>query len=114
MRSLAQSFIAVLLPVCILWLFVACVVSCGAHMEETRTELTLSESFAPDDAECCLMEGIQGLLTERINVDPPTSAKLVTNPIVGLVGEASGDSKSTLLRYHLFPSPPKLLKTLRI
>jgi len=57
-----------LLPICLVWLLVACVGICSSHSEEaiaTTNETEHSRSLACDDAECCSITDTESLQPER-------------------------------------------------
>ena len=117
MDLLLKRGLALMLPVCMVWLFAACVAMCAMHVETRSLTKSFghSDSIVALDTECCsVIDGQRSLLPER-----------VTSTIVLLRATQSGGnstvpsvalfSKLTRPACFSFHSPPlDLLGTLRI
>ena len=119
-RSLFTRVLATLLPMCFLWVFVACASLCSMHneMEQETQVAAISDSVnASGDSECCpLGQSPVVIVSERQSYllqssgDPQPSSL----PAVLTIGE----TPSSRLRREVLPTnsdpPLKRLCTLRI
>lgn len=68
--------VALILPFCLVWLFLACLAICSLHVEgqNLSEDYFSSNSFlVPGDSECCsVTDGQRSLLPERVNLSSNT------------------------------------------
>ena len=107
MLALLKRGLALTLPVCLLWLFVACLAVCSLHAEEQSLVVSESENC------CSVSDGERSVIPERITV------AWISTKAVG----ASSDSADLIShtahlhrpgQYSLSGPNVKLLGTLRI
>jgi len=67
MKVALKRQVAVILPICLVWLFAACVAICSSHAEKVnRVTADASHSLLGDlDGECCSITNTQGLSPEH-------------------------------------------------
>ena len=119
-RTLLIRLTATLLPVCLVWVFVACVSLCSAHPAEAGEAAAVVSWDVADDApesDCCpVSEASQGALPERTSQSPQAGTELhtptpkMTGPgVTGAVRRAPASASFTS------PDPPfEQLRALRI
>lgn len=119
MPALLKRGLALTLPLCLLWLFIACLAVCSLHAEEESAAVSESPSWGyasvlTDSEDCCsVTDGERSVLPERLNyawISPQVARAISIS--TDLVSHGSDFHRSD--RY----SPPgpnvKLLGTLRI
>lgn len=119
MPVLLKRGLALTLPVCLGWLFVACLAICSLHAEQASFEESESLSFAYslvsiESEECCsVSDGERSVITERI-----TFASITTTAVRAIsIPVHSGSNTSHLHepdRYFLHGPNLNLLGILRI
>src|SRR5947207_117207 len=87
-RSTLSRLVAVILPLCSVWIFIACVIICSAHAEEAsnqRSTASFGEAQLSHEEECCPINNAQvSVLPNRratffvINHNHPSSPALCT------------------------------------
>lgn len=109
--------VSMILPICLVWLFAACVAICSSHAEKVSRvtgDASHSHSVANHDGECCSITNTQGLPPERVGffvsllhvIDGPESFSVSTELYVS-------DRCFPVLLSSLSP-PAKFSGTLRI
>jgi hypothetical protein len=119
MPALVKRGLALTLPVCLMWLFAACLAVCSHHAEQASVVESESSFSAPslvstESEECCsVSDGERSVIPERI-----TFAGITTTAVRAIsIPVHSGFNTSHLReRDRYFPPGPNLnlLGTLRI
>src|SRR4030095_7230644 len=115
--SLITRSIALLLPVCFIWLFIACVTLCSMHVERKLTHagcLSSTASTGSGEIDCCpFTESLLSVLTPR-SILEVTAAEHA--PVALVLGSSyCGVSFHHFLTASGSSDPPlKRLRTLRI
>jgi hypothetical protein len=109
--------IAVLLPVCFLWVFIACVSLCASDAEEVEHDggaiLSLEIESTPDSECCPIIESPKAALLERLSVQSASTVSALPITLATLSGNAFAPSHKS--NYPLITDPPfERLLTLRI
>jgi hypothetical protein len=117
-HSLITRSIALLLPVCLIWLFIACVTLCSMHVDGYKLthagSLSSTASTASGEIDCCpFTESLRSVLPERSVLEVPAAEH---TPVALVVGASDYE-----MSFHHFltasgsSDPPlKRLRTLRI
>ncbi len=119
-RSLPVRVLATLLPVCFVWVFVACASLCAMHGEterETRAAAIFDSADAPDDFECCALEqALASVLPDRQSSLTRASSylKAAFLPAVLTTGNAPSSRARRETPRSTSDPPLKRLCTLRI
>jgi hypothetical protein len=74
MKVALKRQVALVLPICLVWLFAACVAICSSHAEKVgrvTAETSDSHLLADLDGECCSITNTQGLSPERFGFFVP-------------------------------------------
>jgi hypothetical protein len=119
MPTLLKRGLALTLPVCLLWLFVACVAVCSLHAEKegfAESESSCSERslVSSESEECCSVSaGERSVITERITFAwiSPKAVRAISLS-TDLISRTSQMHRPD--RYSLPGPNVKLLGTLRI
>ncbi len=105
-RSTASRSLAIWLPICLMWMFVACVSLCLLHVEaedETPSVLTPVTAVNSPDSDCCpFIESTSGILLERQSSIRPVSGDVQAS----FVHAPSPKSYATRSQAHLAIQPP--------
>lgn len=119
MLALLKRGLALTLPVCLLWLFVACLAVCSLHAEEeglakSETSSSAHSLVATESEECCsISDGERSVMPERI-----TFAWIATKAVRAISFSTDIISHTAHLQGpdgYFLPGPDvKLLGTLRI
>lgn len=118
MKVALKRGVCLMLPVCLVWLFAACVAICSSHVEETNFVVEDAAHFnlvSSEEDDCCSISSAQGLLPERagFSITPVNAAiDAATN-----FSNHTGNNYSHFRDWFLFSSsspPPKFSGTLRI
>jgi hypothetical protein len=109
--------IAALLPVCVLWTFVACVSLCEANAVEAGHDrgavLSLGMDSAPESECCPIVESHKAALAERLSVQ--ATSTVVASPVIVMPQSACAVILSHVSDRFLSTDPPfERLLTLRI
>jgi hypothetical protein len=110
--------IAALLPVCFLWVFIACVSLCASDAEEVEHDgggaiLSLGIESTPDSECCPIIESPKAALSERVSVQSASTVSAL--PLILAPSSGSALAPSHKSNHHLFADPPfERLLTLRI
>jgi hypothetical protein len=110
-RSTLKRSLALFLPICFVWIFVACVMICTAHAAEVQNEHAVCSSPETEllpKADCCPISGSQmSVLPERRAPHPKVSGDHVAlfAPSVGLAFQRLR-AHNRVLAVPSFPDPP--------
>ena len=115
MPLLVRRGLAVTLPVCLLYVFVACLAICSLHAEnesfaESDSSFTSSSLVATESDDCCsVSDGERSVIPERISF-----ASISTSVVRALFIHNISHAPPLLDRYSPGGPDLKLLGTLRI
>jgi hypothetical protein len=117
MKVVLKRQISVILPICLVWLFAACVAVCSSHAEKVSRvagDASHSHLQASQDRECCSITNTQSLPPERVGFYAPSLDGIE-------IPESFSVSTGLNISFRFFPivlsslSPPaKFSGTLRI
>jgi hypothetical protein len=118
-RFPAQRVIAALMPLCLVWVFIACISICASHTEaadEGSAVLSIRMNAALLSECCPIIDANKATLTKRSSLDLLASPDIQNSPHASL--PSLNQSSITHLRYSPFNStcdPPfERLRILRI
>lgn len=115
MKVVFKRAVSGILPVCLVWLFAACVTNCASHAEEVSAvahDVGFSHLQSGEESDCCSITDNQSLLPERVGVSVPT-----LNDVDGHFCVTTGQNTSHFSSPVFLSSsspPPKFSGTLRI
>lgn len=106
--------LAAWLPLCLVWVFLACVSLCAAQTDECEKPLTIRPDSSQEANHCPLTQAIDGVMPERQASSTRVTAQ--TNLLAETVAiDSCAPLSESVLRFTSSPDPPlKLLCVLRI
>jgi hypothetical protein len=114
-RFPCKRLLAGLMPLCLLWLFVACVSLCAAHEDAEHEHAMLSAEIESDPASesCPVLEAPKGMLAERTNAFPRDEVQASSALFAEPLSRTEARVRDSV--FHSSTDPPfERLRTLRI
>jgi hypothetical protein len=117
MKLALKRQVAVILPICLVWLFAACVAICSSHAEKVgrvTADASHSHLLADLDGECCSITNTQALSPERFGFFVPLLHGIVGPESFSVSNGLDVSDRSFPLLLPSTSPPAKFSGTLRI